>query len=343
MKKIVEIDGSFGEGGGQILRSSLSLSMLLQQPLVIKNIRAGREKPGLMRQHLTAVNAAAEICGAELKGAKISSLKLEFYPGKVKTGDYKFDIGTAGSTTLVLQTLLPVLILGEGESNITLGGGTHNQNSPPLDFLEKSFFKQISKMGPEITVDVDKYGFFPIGGGRFSVNIKPVNKLKSLDVLSRGKNISKTAYSYSSGIDENIGQKEMKIVKGKLGWAKEDCISQMVDSPGPGNVVLLIDENENSSEVFTGFGRKNYRLLKVTLDAIKEYTNYVKCDVPVYKHLADQLIIPMALAGKGSFITSKPSLHTFTNVEVVKKFLGIDITIDKLNEKQWKISVGDGA
>jgi len=342
MKKIVEIDGSFGEGGGQILRSSLSLSMLLERPLMIKNIRAGREKPGLMRQHLTAVNAAAKICNAELKGAEISSLKLEFYPGKVKTGDYKFEIGTAGSTTLVLQAVLPVLIMADGESNIILGGGTHNQFSPPLDFLARSFFKQICKMGPEITVDVDKYGFFPIGGGRFSVNIKPVNKLKSLDVLSRGKNISKTAYSYSSGIDENIGQKEMRIVEEKLGWSKENCISQMVDSPRPGNVVMLIDENENTTELFTGFGKKHYPLKKITIDALKEYTDYIQCDVPVYKYLADQLIIPMALAGNGSFITSEPSLHTLTNIEVVKKFLGIKININKLNETQWKISIGDG-
>ncbi|MFC2094514.1 RNA 3'-terminal phosphate cyclase [Bacteroidota bacterium] len=342
MKKIVEIDGSFGEGGGQILRSSLSLSMFLEQPFRIKNIRAGREKPGLMRQHLTAVNAAAEICGAELNGAEISSLKLEFYPGKVKTGDYKFDIGTAGSTTLVLQTLLPVLILGEGESNIILGGGTHNQYSPPLDFLEKSFFIQIRKMGPEISVKVKAFGFFPIGGGKFSVNIKPVNKLRTIEILSRGKNISKKAYSYSSGIDENIGQKEMRIVKEKLGWPNENCISQVVDSPGPGNAVLLIDENENSTEVFTGFGRKHYPLKKVTIDSIKEYTDYINCDVPVYKYLADQLIIPMALAGKGSFITSEPSLHTLTNIEVVKKFLDIDVKINELNEKQCKISIGDG-
>lgn len=341
MKKIVEIDGSFGEGGGQVLRSSLSLSMFLEQPFRIKNIRAGREKPGLMRQHLTAVNAAAEICDAEIKGSEISSLKLEFYPGKVKTGDYKFDIGSAGSTTLVLQTVLPVLIMAEGESNIVLGGGTHNQYSPPLDFLERSFFKQICKMGPEINIDLDKYGFFPIGGGKFSVNIKPVNKLKSLDVLSRGKNINKKAYAYSSGIDENIGQNEMGIVEGKLGWAKEDCISQMVDSPGPGNVVLLIDENENTTEVFTGFGRKHYALKKITIDALKEYTEYIQYDVPVYKYLADQLIIPMAIAGKGSFITSEPSLHTLTNIEVVKKFLEIIITIDQLNEKQWKIRIGE--
>ena len=173
------------------------------------------------------------------------------------------------------------------------------------------------------------------------MKIKPVKKLKSIDILSRGKNLGKKAYSYSSGIDENIGKKEMKIVEEKLGWVKENCSSQMVDSPGPGNVVLLIDENENSSEVFTGFGRKNYPLFKVTLDAMNEYTDYIQCDVPVYKYLADQLIIPMALAGKGSFITSEPSLHTLTNIEVVKKFLGILITVDQLNEKQWKIRIGE--
>ena len=340
MKKIVEIDGSFGEGGGQILRSSLSLSMFLEQPFRIKNIRAGREKPGLMRQHITAVKAAAAICSADLNGAEISSLKLEFYPGKVKTGNYKFDVGTAGSTTLVLQTLLPVLILADGESNIILGGGTHNQNSPPLDFIEMSFLKQICKMGPEISIKVNTYGFYPIGGGKFSVSIKPVKKLRSIEILSRGKNIRKKAYAYSSGIDENIGRKEMKIIEEKLRWVEEDCISRVVNSPGPGNVVMLIDENENTTEVFTGFGRKHYPLKKVTIDAIKQYKDYINCDVPVYKYLADQMIIPMALAGNGSFITSEPSLHTLTNMEVVKKFLGSDIIIDQLNEKQWKISIG---
>lgn len=339
MKKLIEIDGSFGEGGGQILRSSLSLSMYTQQPVTIKNIRAGRKKPGLMRQHLTAVKAAAEICNAQVRGAEISSLKLYFDPGKVKAGNYNFDIGTAGSTTLVLQTLLPVLMLADGESNISLGGGTHNAFSPPVDFLMHSFFKQIKKMSPEIGLSIERYGFFPIGGGKITVRLKPVKRLNQIEIVSKGRKISKRAVAYSSLISENIGKSEMKIIEKRLGWSEQNCIPILVESPGPGNVIMLIDENENSTEVFTGFGRRNYSLKNVAEDALREYSDYVGCDVPVYMHLADQLIIPMALSGSGRFITSQPSMHTLTNAEVVKKFLGIDIAMNQLNEKQWMIRI----
>lgn len=340
MKKLIEIDGSFGEGGGQILRSSLSLSMYTQQPVVIKNIRARRKKPGLMRQHLTAVKAAAEICDAQVRGAEISSLKLYFDPGKVKSGNYNFDIGTAGSTTLVLQTLLPVLMIAEGESNITLGGGTHNEFSPPVDFLMNSFFKQIKKMGPAVYIRIYKYGFYPIGGGKIDINIKPVKKLNQIEITQKGNQLSKKAIAYSSLIPESIGKSEMKIIQKKLGWNEVNCMAKMVDSPGPGNVVVLFDENENSTEVFTGFGRRNYKLKNVIEDTLREYAEYIDSDVPVYKHLADQLIIPMALAGGGKFVTTEPTMHTLTNIEVVKKFLGIEISIEKINEKQYQISIG---
>ena len=340
MKKLIEIDGSFGEGGGQILRSSLSLSIFSQQPVVIKNIRAGRKKPGLMRQHLTAVKAAAEICNAQVRGAEISSLKLYFDPGKVKAGNYNFDIGTAGSTTLVLQTLLPVLILADGESNISLGGGTHNEFAPPVDFLYHSFFNQLKKMGPEIKINLRKFGFFPVGGGKIDVNIKPVRKLNQIEITKKGNQLSKKAIAYSSLIPESIGKSEMKIIRKRMGWNEVNCIAKIVDSPGPGNVVILIDENDNSTEVFTGFGRRNYKLKNVTEDALREYAEYIDSDVPVYKYLADQLIIPMALAGGGCFLTTEPTLHTLTNIEVVKKFLGIEIRFEKINETQWQISIG---
>lgn len=339
MNNVIEIDGSIGEGGGQVLRSSLSLSMFLQQPFTIKNIRAGRKRPGLMRQHITAVKAAAKICNAKVKGAEISSLKIEFYPGKVQTGKYKFDVGSAGSTTLIFQTLLPVLMIEEGKTEITLSGGTHNQFSPPLDFLVNTFLRQINNMGPKVSIDTTAYGFYPVGGGMFTVKIDPVKELKQIEILSRGKNISKKALAYSSKINEEIGENEMKIVAKKFGWLKENCESVMVESPGPGNVVLLIDENEHTTEVFTGFGRKQYSLKKVVADALTEYTEYIQSEVPVYKYLADQMVIPMVLSGAGRFITSEPSLHTLTNIEVVKKFLEVDISINQLNRKQWQIDI----
>jgi RNA 3'-terminal phosphate cyclase (ATP) len=195
-------------------------------------------------------------------------------------------------------------------------------------------------LGPAIDIRIYKYGFYPIGGGKIDVNIKPVSKLNQIEISKKGSQLSKKAIAYSSLIPESIGKSEMKIIQKKLGWNEVNCTAKLVDSPGPGNVVILIDENDNSSEVFTGFGRRNYKLKNVIEDVLSEYAEYIDSDVPVYKHLADQLIIPMAIAGGGSFITTEPTLHTLTNIEVVKKFLGIEIGIEKINEKQYQISIG---
>src|SRR6202140_4872670 len=158
---MILIDGSIGEGGGQILRTALGLSMVTGQPFRIENIRAGRDKPGLLRQHLTAVNAAAEICGANVEGAAISSRELSFSPGNVKSGEYTFSIGSAGSTTLVLQTVLPALLAADGPSSLTLEGGTHNPHAPPIDFLEKAFVPLVNRMGPTVHVALERAGFYP--------------------------------------------------------------------------------------------------------------------------------------------------------------------------------------
>ena len=174
-KSILTIDGSYGEGGGQVLRSSLAMSLVTGRPFVIENIRAGRKKPGLMRQHLTAVNAAVEVSHAEAAGAAIDSARLEFRPGQVTAGKYKFSVGTAGSATLVLQTVLPALLLADGESHLTLEGGTHNPFAPPLDFLTKAYLPLVNRMGPKVTVDpFYRPGFYPAGGGKFTVHVQPV-------------------------------------------------------------------------------------------------------------------------------------------------------------------------
>src|SRR5580704_3876555 len=187
MADIIQIDGSIGEGGGQILRTALGLSMVTGQPFRIEKIRAGRDKPGLLRQHLTAVNAAAAICGASVEGAAISSRELSFSPGKVKPGEYTFSIGSAGSTTLVLQTVLPALLTANGPSSLTLEGGTHNPHAPPIDFLEKAFLPLINRMGPAVNVTLERAGFYPAGGGRVAVKIRPAAKLSPLEIPERGE------------------------------------------------------------------------------------------------------------------------------------------------------------
>ena len=184
---MLTIDGSLGEGGGQILRSSLALSLVTGKPFVIENIRANRKKPGLMRQHLSAVRAAAEVSQARVEGAELGSTRLTFCPGTVRAGDYAFDVGSAGSATLVLQTVLPALLLAEGESNLTLRGGTHNPMAPPFDFLAKSYLPLVNRLGPTVEARLVRPGFYPVGRGEFSVRIQPARQLGRLELTDRGE------------------------------------------------------------------------------------------------------------------------------------------------------------
>src|SRR5438034_4921677 len=186
-ENLIEIDGSFGEGGGQILRTSLALSLVTDQAFRIRNIRAARKKPGLLRQHLTAVNAAAEIGQAKVEGASLASGELTFRPCSVAASSYHFAVGSAGSATLVLQTILPALIVASGPSTVVLEGGTHNPHAPPFDFLQKAFLPELNRMGPMIAATLERPGFYPAGGGKFTLTIKPVPQLSPIQVLERGE------------------------------------------------------------------------------------------------------------------------------------------------------------
>ena len=174
----LKIDCSMGEGGGQILRSSLALSLVMGRSIRIEKIRAGRKKPGLLRQHLTAARAAAEIGRAQVRGVELGSEELEFAPGVVVPGEYRFAVGSAGSATLVLQTVLPALLTASGPSQLVLEGGTHNPMAPPFDFLEKAFLPCIRRMGPRVEATLTRPGFYPAGGGAFEVAIEPVERLE---------------------------------------------------------------------------------------------------------------------------------------------------------------------
>ncbi|HUK89269.1 MAG TPA: RNA 3'-terminal phosphate cyclase, partial [Blastocatellia bacterium] len=188
---MIVIDGSFGEGGGQILRSSLALALVTGQAFRITNIRAGRKNPGLLRQHLTAVSAATEVGEADVTGASIGSKELSFSPTRIKPGKYSFAVGTAGSTTLVLQTVLPALAIAGEASTITLEGGTHNPFAPPFDFLVKAFLPLLNRMGSDVSCSLLRYGFYPAGGGKMEVCIGPANQLRPIDLTERGAAVSR--------------------------------------------------------------------------------------------------------------------------------------------------------
>ncbi len=318
---MILIEGSQGEGGGQILRSALALSLVTGTPFRIDNIRAKRAKPGLLRQHLTAVQAATEIGRAETLGASIGSSRLDFKPGKVQAGEYKFAVGTAGSATLVLQTVLPALFTLSAPSTLTLEGGTHNPFAPPFDFLERAFLPLIARMGPRITVMLERPGFYPAGGGRFTVHIEPA-PLGRLDIPERGEIRAQRARALIANLPAAIAERELCVVGQNLGWPRE-CLHvvEMKNSQGPGNVLLLELESEHVTEIITGFGEKGRSAEDVARLAVDEARAYLSAGAPVGAHLADQLLLPLALGLGGSFVTSEPTAHTRTNMDVIQRFL----------------------
>ncbi len=338
---MLTIDGSFGEGGGQILRSSLALSMVTGTSFRIEKIRAGRKKPGLMRQHLTAVQAAAEISRAEVAGADIGSLCVEFRPGAVQPGSYAFAIGTAGSTTLVLQTVLPALLTASAPSYLRFEGGTHNPFAPPLDFLAQSFLPLVNRMGPTVSAMLERPGFFPAGGGRFTLEIVPSTRLQAFDLNTRGEVTARRARAIVAGLPREIGEREIQSLRERTPW-DDACyaIEEVRDSRGPGNIVMLEIEAEHVTEVFTGFGEVGRPAEAVATHALQAYQRWFKADVPVGAYLADQLLLPMALAGGGSFTTLPLSRHTTTHIELVRRFLDVDVTVKRLSRDRCEVCIG---
>jgi len=337
---MVIIDGSIGEGGGQILRTALALSICTGTPFKIEKIRAGRQKPGLLRQHLMAVNAAAAICGATVDGVAMASQQLTFTPGKVRPGDYTFAIGTAGSTTLVLQTVLAPLLTADGPSCLTIEGGTHNPFAPPIDFLEKAFLPLINRMGPKVDVTLERAGFYPAGGGRIVARIQPAAKLSPLHIPARGEITGRLAKAVVAALPGDIAKRELEKVEKMLGWSGEQLqICQLPREWGPGNLLTLEIASEHVTEVFTGFGMKGVTAEAVAEQAVQEARRYLAANVPVGECLADQLLLPLALAGGGSFVTLAPSRHTKTNIEVIQRFLPMQFSLQEISRDVWRVEI----
>lgn len=334
------IDGTFGEGGGQILRTSLALSLVTGTPFRIERIRGNRKKPGLRHQHLTAVNAAAQVGCAEVEGNTLGSMTLTFIPQTVQAGTYHFTIPTAGSSTLVLQTVLPALMLADGPSNLTLRGGTHNPLAPTFDFLVHAFLPVIREMGPTVDAVLKRPGFYPAGGGKFSAAITPVTQLAPLILDTRGSVTRRTARALVSHLPVHIGNRELQTVRDVAGWkSRELHLDEVTQAHGPGNVLTLIVESPHIAEVFTGIGKRGVPAEKVARRAIAEMQEYLQSGVPVGRHLADQLLLPLALAGSGHFRTLSPTDHTRTNIAVIHQFLDIAIASHQCEQHVWEIRI----
>lgn len=338
---MLTIDGSMGEGGGQILRTSLALSALTGQPFTITKVRANRRKPGLMRQHLTAVKAAARVCNAHVEGDTLGSAELRFTPGPVVPGVYEFAIGTAGSATLVLQTVLPALLTAGAPSRLTIEGGTHNPLAPPFDFLERSFLPLLYRMGPRVTARLERWGFYPAGGGRVVVDVEPAARLQPFDLREPTRMRPKTARAVLANLPVSVAERELEVVHEMLGVPRTQLHAVTLDGVrGKGNVLVIDVGNDHHTEVFTGFGAAGVPAAAVATEAVREARDYLASGQPVGAHLADQLLIPLAMSGGGGFRTGPPSRHTSTNVEVVQRFLPVGITSREFAPRAWEVTIG---
>lgn len=345
-EQLVLIDGSEGEGGGQILRSSLALSLVTGRPLVIENIRAKRKKPGLMRQHLTAVAAAAEVGHAQTEGAQIGSLRLVFRPGRAEPGNYAFRVGTAGSATLVLQTVLPALMVADGESTLTLEGGTHNPWAPPFDFLAKAYLPIVNRLGPAVEAQLVRPGFYPAGGGKFTVRVRPSRQLLPWELLERGEVHARRVRALVANLPRHIAERECRTIQQKTDWDENGFfVEEVKDSRGPGNVVMIELESDHITEVFAGFGQLGVKAEEVAAESLREAQAYLTADVPVGTHLADQLMLPLGIgvwlgAGRSQFRTMALSLHATTHLEVLRRFLDISLQVERINHDDCLVRVG---
>lgn len=337
---MIELDGATGEGGGQILRSALTLSMITGQPFRITNIRANRAKPGLMRQHLMAVQAAAQVSAAVVTQAEVGSTALGFAPKKIKAGNYQFAIGTAGSCTLVLQTLLLALAHADGPSTVRISGGTHNPMAPPVQFLQRAYCRMLAAMGVEVDISLVRSGFYPAGGGVVIASVEPCAQMKQISLMEPGPRQAAYAEAIVAGIPASVGTRELDVIGAGMGWGEPQLLMRgLPGEQGPGNAVLITLEHEHVTEVFTAIGEKMVRAESVAKKVVHEARDFIASGAAVGEHLADQLLLPMALAGGGRFTAASVSQHAITNAQVIARFLPVDISFSEAGSARHTVDI----
>ncbi len=335
----VFVDGSTGEGGGQILRTSLALSCITGKSLHIENIRAARRNPGLAKQHLSCVHAACQICNGQCQGAALRSSILNFQPGAIRGGDYSFDIGSAGSASLVVQTVLPALFLADKPSTVTVTGGTHNPLAPPFDFLCETFLPAIASAGFQGDCRLIKHGFFPAGGGKITFDIQPWQKSTDqiINLCEPEAKCKIHGRIYTAKLPAHIAQRQEKLLlHSKLDVQDIEHI-EVTDSDGPGNCVMLRLCGRLRTTVFTAFGRRGKPSREVTSEVVRLSRAFLSSGAAVDRFLADQLLIYMAISKASCYTTNDLSDHLTTNIATIKKFLPVNFSIEQQNQL-YKIS-----
>ena len=338
-ENLIEIDGSYGEGGGQILRTALALSAISKKPFTIHHIRSKRKNPGLQAQHLEAAEALARITEAQTEGFKFGSQKITFIPQKILPGDYQFEVRTAGSVTLLLQALLLPLCLSQESSRITLVGGTHVPWSPPFHCLSEVLLPTLKSMGVSAEATIEKWGFYPKGGGKIQLKINPVHEFKPIYLFDRGPQKKIRGISTISNLPKHVADRQreqaLKRIQRELKIDAEITLLDDVPSNGQGSFLFLVAEYEKTLAGFSSLGARGKPADKVADEAVDFLKNYFSSEGCIDPHLSDQLVPFMALAkGNSSFTTTRVTEHLLTNLWVIQHFL--DVTILRAGERGEK-------
>ncbi len=332
MSTLLELDGSFGEGGGQILRTSLSLALLTGRGFHLRHIRARRPKPGLQPQHRMSVRAAAAIGQAQLRGDSLGSTDLVFEPGAVQPGKYRFDIGTAGATGLVLHTLyLPLMFGVNAPSEVILTGGTHVSTSPCFHFLDVTWRAYLAALGLRLRLEMKRPGFYPRGGGEVHVFLQPASEIKPLRLLERAAD-KVTGFSAVAGLPDHIARKQARRLRYRL---EQNGLRIAIDEEtwegGPGTVLAAILDTTPAPTLFFALGERGKPAERVADDVVDEVLAYLAAGEQhaVDPHSADQLVLPLALAKAASeFTVSKVTLHLLTNIAIIRQFIEREIVCE---------------
>lgn len=345
MSERIEIDGSHGEGGGQILRTSLALSLITGRAFRLCNVRAGREKPGLQPQHLMSVKAAAAVGNARLRGASIGSSDLSFEPGDVRAGAYRFDIGTAGATGLVLHTVyLPLALRGGAASEATITGGTHVRTSPAFPFLDRTWRPYLGLMGLDVRLELQRRGFYPRGGGSIRAVIPACGGLRGATVLKRGGEKRVSGVAGVAGLDAGIARRMARAARQALERHGLDAaIDEEEWEGGPGCALALHLETSPVAATFVAVGERGKPAEKVAQDAVGELLSHLASGAPVDLHSADQLLLPLALAeGPSEYAAAEVTRHLTTNAGVIRRFVDREIVIEGEEGSAGVVKVGAG-
>lgn len=330
-KALIEIDGSLGEGGGQILRTSLALSLITGKAFHLRKIRARRPKPGLQAQHLMSVQAAARIGAAHVRGASLQSVDLVFEPGTVTPGKHHFKIGTAGATGLVLQTIYLPLALAGGASTIAIEGGTHVKASPCFHFLDRTWSRYLRSLGITVELSLDRVGFYPRGGGLLRARIGPAARILPFHGLTNSGVEHAKVFTLLAGLPPSVGERMHKRASQRLVDLGLDVEAQQETLPGGPGCILGIELPTQPAPTFLfGLGERGKPAEAVADDAVRQVEAFLAAHpLGVDEHSSDQLLLPLALAdGASEFRVSAISSHLLTNAAMISHFLDRTIKIE---------------